>query len=374
MLGGCGGNQGEKDSGASNSTSDATTQDTTPIKIGFTSPLTGACAKGGQDMVNGAQMAVDAINAAGGISGRTVELMSEDDACEPQQAVQAANKLISQGVVAVVGYYCSGAANAALPVYDRAKTPIILAAATATNLTQQGYLNVFRIQGNTDQQGMVAAKTMLEGLKGKRIAIIRDNTSYSRGLAESTENWIKQIDPNASVTSEEITPGEKDFSSVVTQIKAFNPDNIYFTGYYAEGSIILKQLRTLGVKCQFLAGDANNDPTFVAVAGADAEGVIFTSPPMVEGLPAATKFIEDYKNRFNMVPAAYSVYSFDGVNLVLDAIKRANSTDGPALIDALRDTDNFKAITSDISFDEKGDLVEPGIVTLTIKDGVFVPY
>lgn len=368
-LGGCGAKQDDPSSG-----DDTNSQDKTPILIGFSVPLTGASAKGGQDMENGAQMAIDAINAAGGVSGRPVQLMAIDDGCEPQQAVQAGNKLVSQGVVAVVGYYCSGAANATLPVYDRAKMPVVLAAATATNLTHQGYQNIFRIQGNTDQQGMVAAKTMLEGLKAKKIAVINDNTTYSRGLAESTVNWLKQLDAAAVVQTEEITPGEKDFSSVVTKVKAFKPDAIYFTGYYAEGSIIIKQLHSLGVNAQFLAGDANNDPTFIAVAGADAEGVIFTSPPMVEGLPAASKFIEDYKTRYNMEPAAYAVYSYDGINLVVDALKRANSTEGTAVIDALRKTDNFVGITSTMSFDERGDLTTPGIVTLTIKDGKFVPY
>lgn len=351
-----------------------TSANDTPIQIGFSVPLTGSSAKGGQDMQNGAQMAVDAINAAGGVLGRTVKLMPEDDGCDPQQAVQAGNKLVSQGVVTVVGYYCSGAANATLPVYTKANIPVILAAATATNLTHQGYKNVFRIQGNTDQQGQVAAKTMLERLNSKKIAIINDNTTYSRGLAESTVTWIKQLNPNAAIESEEITPGEKDFSAAVTKIKAFNPDSIYFTGYYAEGSIVLKQLRAIGVKSQFLAGDANNDPTFVSVAGADAEGTIFTSPPMVEGMPAAAKFIDDYKKRFNTDPAAYAVYSWDGINLVVDAIKRANSTDGTALIDALKKTDNFKAITADIGFDQNGDLSTPGIVTLTIKNGKFVTY
>lgn len=369
VAAGCG-----KSNSGSNSSSNAPSQDTSPIKVGFSSPLTGGSAKGGQDMLNGAMIAVNEINAAGGVLGRKIELVSEDDGGEPQQAVQAANKLVGKGVSAVIGYYNSGAANACLPVYSKAGMPTILAAVSATNLTQQGFGNIVRIQGHNDQQGQVAAQTMLDKMSAKKIAVIQDNSSYSRGLAESAMKWAKQISPSIVAQLEEITPGEKDFSSVVTKIKALNPDAVYFTGYYAEGSILLKQMRALGIKAQFLAGDANNDPTFIQVAGSDAEGVIFTSPPMVEALPAAAKFIEDYKKQYNIEPGAYAVYSYDGVKLLADAIKRANSTESVALIKALRETKDFSGITSTMSFDEKGDLSKPGYITLKIEKGKFIPY
>lgn len=370
-VSGCGTGTSSTETGNKQGASSDTKQ---PILIGFSSPLTGSSAKGGQDMLNGAKLAMDEINAAGGILGRQIEIIEGDDACDPQQAVQAANKLVGKNVVAAVGYYCSGAANATLPVYQRAGTPVVLAAVSATNLTHQGFTNVFRIQGNNDQQGQVAAELMLNQLGGKKIAVVQDNTSYARGLAQSTVDWAKKTQSSATVDVEEITPGEKDFSAVVTKLKQFAPDATYFTGYYAEGSLLVKQMRNMGIKTPFLAGDANNDPAFASVAGSDAEGVIMTSPPMVETLPSAAKFISSYKNKYNADPGAYAVYAYDGINLIADAIKRANSTDKDKLITALKSTKDFKAITSTINFDSNGDLAKPGYLAVVLKQGKFVPY
>lgn len=365
---GCGTGKSVSDS------SSASSSDNKPIQIGFSSPLTGGSAQGGQDMLNGAKIAESEVNAAGGILGRQIQIVSEDDGGDPQQAVQAANKLVAGNVVGVVGYYNSGACNATLPVWNKAGMPTILAAVSATNLTHQGFKNIFRIQGNNDQQGQVAAEVMIKRLNAKKIVLVQDNTTYARGLAQSTLDWAKKTDSSVVVDVVEVTPGEKDFSTIVTKMKTLSADATYFTGYYAEGSLLLKQMRNLGIKTPFLAGDANNDPTFMSVAGADAEGVLMTSPPMVETLPAAAQFIDKYKKQFKIEPGAYAVYSYDGVMLVADAIKRANSTDKAKIIESLKNTKDFKAITSTINFDQNGDLSKPGYVAVVVKQGKFSPY
>lgn len=342
--------------------------------IGFSAPLTGQCAKSGEDMVNGAKLAIEEINAAGGVLGKTFELVVEDDGGDPTQAVQAANKLVSKDVDCAMGYYHSGACNPCLPVYNRAGTPVILCAVASTNLTRQGFENIVRIQGHNDQQGEVAARFMIENKKAKRIAIISDGTSSPRGQSESAVEWANKLDSDVELLVDQITPGEKDFASIVTKIKAFNPDAVFFTGFYAEGSIFLKQLRGMGVTCQYVVGDGNTDPSFIEVAGADAEGTVMTSPPMSESLPGSGEFIQKYTNKYGVGPAAYSVYCYDACYLLKDAITRANSTEKAEVIKALRATEGFEAITGTISFDENGDLTTPGYVLLVVKDGKFVPY
>lgn len=344
------------------------------ILVGISVPLTGSSAKGGQDMLNGAKMAEEELNQAGGILGKKIRLAVEDDAGDPQTSVAAANKLVSQGIIAVAGWYCSGAALASLPVYHEAGIPVILTGASATKLTQQGYKNVFRVLGHGEQQAQVAADAMVNKFNAKRIAILRDNTTYSTELAEKTKEEIGKISKSVEVQLEAIVPGEKDFTSVLTKVKSFGPDATYFTGYYGEGSLLVKQFKRLGIKGLFLAGDANNDPTFVEVAGNDAEGVIMTTPPMVEALPRAANYIKKYKEKFGFDPAAYSVYTYDGLMLLADAIKRAGTTESTTLIQALRETKDFPAITGKISFDEKGDLTRPGYVLVIVENGKFKPY
>jgi len=344
------------------------------IRVGFSAPLTGSYAQAGQDMVNGAQMAIDENNAAGGVLGKKLQLVAEDDGGDPTMAVQAANKLVSENVDAVEGYYSSGACNPCLPILAKAGLPVVLDAVEATILTHEGYTNIVRIQGYNAQQGQTMADFIANKLKANRVAIIQDGTASPREQAEVAATNLKTMNPNVQILTDQITPGEKDFSSTVTKIKGFNPDAVLFTGFYAEGSLLLKQLRDQGVKCQFIAGDGDGDPAFIQVAGADAEGVVMTTPPMTNSIPAAADFIQKYKSRFNVAPGAYAVYAYDGVNLLADAIKRANTTDKAAVIAALRSTKDFKAITGDISFDQNGDLTHSGYVLVQIKNGQFVPY
>lgn len=344
------------------------------IRIGFSAPLTGSYAQAGQDMVNGAQLAINEINAAGGVLGKKMELVAEDDGGDPTMAVQAANKIVSQNVDAAMGYYSSGACNPCLPILNKAGLPVILCAVAATILTHQGYTNVVRIQGYNAQQGKTMAEFIGSQLKAKRVAVIQDGTASPREQADVATTELKKIDPNIQLLSDQITPGEKDFSSTVTKIKGFNPDAVLFTGFYAEGSLLVKQLRGQGVTVQFVAGDGDGDPAFIKVAGADAEGVVMTSPPMTNSIPAAADFIQKYTKKFNAAPGAYSVYCYDAVNLLADALKRANTTDKAAVITALRGTTDLKAITGSISFDQNGDLTHSGYTLIQIKNGQFVPY
>jgi ABC-type branched-subunit amino acid transport system substrate-binding protein len=211
-------------------------------------------------------------------------------------------------------------------------------------------------------------------LKAKRIAIIHDNTVYAKGLADATKAALDAQSGVQVVFFDAVTPGEKDFSAVLTKVKSLSPDATYYTGYYPEGGLIAKQFQDLGVSGKFMAGDANNDPTFISEAGNASEGVFVTSTPLPQDQSTARAFIDRYKNRWNQDPGPYSALEYDAVNVVIDAIKRAGSADRAPIVRAIAATKNYKGATGAISFDRKGDRTSVLYITYIIKGGKFVPY
>jgi len=345
-----------------------------PIRIGVPVPLSGGNAKMGDDIAKAATLAAEEANAKGGLLGRKVEIMSFDDACDAQQSVTAAHKLLDAGVVAVAGGYCSSAAIPASAVYHDAGVAFVADASSNPKLTDQGFENVFRVIGRDDQQGPYAAGFMMKTLKAKRIAIIHDNTLYAKGLADATNAALTGRAGVQVVFFDAVTPGEKDFSAVLTKVKSLKPDVTYYTGYYPEGGLIAKQFKDLGVSGKFMAGDANNDPTFVSEAGNASEGVFVTSTPLPQDQATAKAFIDRYKKRWNQDPGPYSALEYDAVNVVLNAIKQSGSADRAAIVKAIAATKMYRGATGAISFDKKGDRTSVLYITYIIKDGKFVPY
>ena len=345
-----------------------------PIKIGVPVPLSGGNAKMGDDIAKAATLAAEETNAKGGLLGRKVEIMSFDDACDAQQSVTAAHKLLDAGVVAVAGGYCSSAAIPASAVYHDAGVAFVADASSNPKLTDQGFENVFRVIGRDDQQGPYAAGFMMKTLKAKRIAILHDNTLYAKGLADATNAALTGRAGVQVVFFDAVTPGEKDFSAVLTKVKSLKPDVTYYTGYYPEGGLIAKQFKDLGVSGKFMAGDANNDPTFVSEAGNASEGVFVTSTPLPQDQATAKAFIDRYKKRWNQDPGPYSALEYDAVNVVLNAIKQSGSADRAAIVKAIAATKTYRGATGAISFDKKGDRTSVLYITYIIKDGKFVPY
>jgi branched-chain amino acid transport system substrate-binding protein len=345
-----------------------------PIKIGVPVPLSGGNAKMGDDIAKAATLAAEEWNAKGGVLGRKVEIVSFDDACDAQQSVTAAHKLIDAGVVAVAGGYCSSAAIPASAVYHDAGVAFVADASSNPKLTDQGFENVFRVIGRDDQQGPYAAGFMLSKLHAKKIAIIHDNTVYAKGLADATRAALQGKPGVQIVFFDAITPGEKDFSAVLTKVKSLAPDVTYFTGYYPEGGLLAKQFKDLGVPGKFMAGDANNDPTFIKEAGSAAEGVYVTSTPLPQDMGTAKSFVERYKKRWNQDPGPYSALEYDAVNVVLNAIKTGGSTDRAKIIKAITATRAYSGATGKIGFDKKGDRNSVLYISYIIKDGKFVPF
>jgi len=366
VVAGCGAQQGGNTSSSGQGNQPAA-GDT--IKIGLPLPMTGSEATYGKDMENAIKLAVDEINAKGGINGKKIETVTGDDACDPQQATAAANKLVSAGVVAVVGGYCSGAVVPTLTIYNEKNIPYVVTAANSSKIAQQNPGNTFEINGTAVHQTQKAVE-LFKKLGAKNVAIVEQGDAYSADLAKQTEDALKAA--GVTVAAHEVTnKGEQDFSSLVTRLVSKKVDLVFWTAYYADGGLLIKQLRTGGYQGNIVVGDGSSDPKLTQVAGAAGEGVYVLSPPVAEYLPAAKQFADNYKAKFNQSPGAYAPLAYDGMNLMADAIKRANSTDGKAILKALADTKDFKGLAGTINFAADKTLKESNFIVLQIKNGKF---
>jgi ABC-type branched-subunit amino acid transport system substrate-binding protein len=359
-LVGCSAGGGTK-SGGSSATGD--------ILIGSALPLTGSEAKMGKDMNNAIQMAIDEINAKGGVLGRKLKLEQQDDPCEAQQAVAAANKLVSQGVVAAVSGYCSGSFLATEKVYNDAKIGVVVPAANASSLTEQKFASVNLMNPTNKDQARTAADYILNVWKGKKVAIIHDNSAFAKELGDLTKAALQG---KAEVVAfEAITKGEKDFSATLTAIKAKNPDVIDWTGYYAEGGLIIKQARALGMTAKIMVPDGSNDPTLIEIAGAQAaEGVANTTTPSAADFEGTKDWIPQYKQKFGE-PGPYSAQAYDATYIVAEAIKKAGSTDREAVQKAIRAI-QYNGLTGKVAFDENGNRQNGQFIVQLVQSGKFV--
>jgi branched-chain amino acid transport system substrate-binding protein len=349
------------------------------IKIGLEGPMTGDYALEGQGFEKALKLLVDQANAAGGINGQKVELLVEDDKGDPKEASLVADRLASKKIMAVIGAYNSGATEPASAIYNRENILHITPSSTATRLTQKGYQNFFRTAFLDDRQGLFAADYLTKVQNAKNIAILHDNSTYAQGLAEWTKKYLEERGAKV-VFYDAINPKDTDFTATLTKIKAANPDAIYFTGYYAQGGLLLKQAPQVGLKTQWLGGNAMNNPDLIKIAGLDnAKGVIVTTEPLPSDLdyPEAKKFIADYKAKYGAAPdSVWTVMAADAFRVIEQAIKATKSTDPKKLAEYLhKDFKNFPGITGPIlGFDEKGDRNGTIHKAYIINDkGEFVP-
>jgi ABC-type branched-subunit amino acid transport system substrate-binding protein len=344
------------------------------ILIGVPVPVSGDYASAGKDIYQGAQLAAADINGKGGINGAKIQLVEADDACSAQVGAQAAQKLISQGVVAVAGGYCSSAALPELGAFHRVNIPYVMDSSTNPQLTEQGFPEAFRTIGRDDQQGPFAAKYISGFLQAKTAAVINDNTTYAKGLADATVAALKSDNVNV-VFNDAITPGQSDYTPVLTRVKTANPDVIYYTGYFSEAALLVKQAREkLGMTNTFMGGDATNDPTLLATAGAAAEGMQITTAPLAQFLGSAgQQYVTNYQKKFGAAPGAYSVYEYDAVEVLAKAMQAAGSTKSSDVVKALPGV-KYTGITGDISFNSKGDRASAVYITIIVKNGQFAAY
>lgn len=339
------------------------------IKVGIMVPTTGSEATYGKDMENAIKMAVDELNAKGGALGQKFTTVTADDGCDPQMATAAASKLVASGVDAVVGGYCSGATLPTLKIYADAGVPIVIPAANSTKFIDLNPGNAFLINAIGTYQ-VDTAVDLFKKQGVKKIAIIHQGDGYSEDLASLTKKrWTEM--GNEVVAFEVVNKGEQDNSALVTRIKSKAPDLVFWTAYYADGALVIKQLRSGGYKGKITVGDGSTDAKLVEIAGKAADGVYALANPLPEFLTEGKKFIQDYKTKFKVNPGPYSALSYDAMNLLADAIKRAGATDKKTVAAALKTTKEFKGISGPVSFTDKNLLARSNFVVLVVKDKKF---
>ncbi|OGA30565.1 MAG: branched chain amino acid ABC transporter substrate-binding protein [Betaproteobacteria bacterium RIFCSPLOWO2_02_FULL_68_150] len=343
------------------------------IKIGHVGPLTGGIAHLGKDNENGARLAVEQANEAKiKIDGKDTKFVffAEDDQADPKVGTTVAQKLVDAKVAGVVGHLNSGTSIPASDIYNKAGIPVISGSATNPKLTEQGFKVQFRVVGRDDQQGPAIASYLAATRKPKLVAVIDDATAYGEGIANEVEKTLK-------AAHIKVLPREKgndkttDWKAILTKLKGKNPDAVFYGGMDATGGPLLKQGRELGVKAVFSFGDGACTDEMTKLAGAAADGLLCSQagiPPQA----ADKKFTEAYKKRFNADPILYAPFTYDGANLLIEAMKKANSADPAKYLPELAKID-FTGATGKIAFDAKGDRKDAEMTIFTMKGGKLAP-
>lgn len=337
------------------------------VKLAVVGPITGPNAAFGAQLKNGAEQAVEDINAAGGIMGQKIVLSFGDDASDPKQGVSVANKLASEGVKMVVGHFNSGVSIPSSEVYQEAGIVEITPASTNPKFTERNMWNTFRTCGRDDQQGEVAGTYLSTHFKGKKVAIVHDKTPYGKGLADETQKSMNKKGLK-EVLYEGINTGEKDFSALVSKLKQANIDVIYYGGLHTEAGLIIRQMRDQGLKAPMMSGDGITDKEFVQIAGPGAEGTYMTFGPDARKNPGAKDVVARFKAK-NIDPEAYTLYSYAAVQILKQAAEEAKSMDGKKIADVMHSGRVFKTVIGDISYDKKGDITRPDYVMYVWKKG-----
>ena len=339
------------------------------MDIGVQVPTTGSEATYGQDMINAVQIAIDEINAEGGLLGEDLAIVTGDTACDPQQSVNAASRLVSAGVVGVVGGYCSGATLPTLQIYGDANIPFVIAAANSTQLIPENPGNAFMINSTGADQATKAVE-FLSGQGAESIAIVDQGDAYSQDLADLTGTAWEEAGYTVAAR-ETVNRGEQDYSAIVTNIRSANPDAVFWTAYFADGGLLIRQLRQAGYQGMIAVGDGSNSPQLFEIAGQAAEGVFAFSNPTADFLPQAAEFAATYTEEFGNAPGPYAPLAYDGMKLLAWAIEEAGSTEPDAIIEALASADGQEWLAGPISFNEDNTLARSNFIVLEGQGGAW---
>lgn len=336
--------------------------------IATAGPMTGQYATFGEQMRNGAELAVADLNAAGGILGEEVELRIGDDACDPRQAVSVANQFVNDEVVFVAGHFCSGSSIPASQVYTEEGILQISPASTNPALTDEGGDNVFRVCGRDDQQGSIAAAYIAEVFPDANIAIVHDRTAYGKGLADAMRDALNALGVQ-EVMYQAYTAGESDYSALVTRLNREAIDVLYVGGYHTEAGLMVRQMREQGMETQLISGDALVTDEFWAITGDAGEGTLMTFGPDPRQFPAAAEVVERFRAQ-GIEPEGYTLYTYAAIQAYSQAVETAGSTDLDAVIAALREG-SFDTVIGDLSFNDNGDIEQPAYVFYEWEDGTY---
>ena len=342
------------------------------VKLGVAGAQSGDLASYGLPTVNAAKLVVDQVNAKGGINGKKIELLIEDDVCKPEIATNTATKLVSEGVKIVLGHICSGATKAALPIYKNAGVLVMSPSATSPELTESGeYPYFFRTIAPDDAQAKLDVEFTLNVLKLKKIAIVHDKGDYGKGFAEFAKKFIDESGKGQAVLFEGVTPGAVDYSAIVQKIKQSGAEAVMFGGYHPEASKIVGMMRKKRLTLAFISDDGVKDNTFIQVAGQDAEGVYASGPRDTSSNPIAREAVEAHRKAFKSDPGAFYDNAYSAALVLMNAIKKAGD-ENPDDLKKVLQTDKVDTPIGKISFDAKGDAIGAGFSIYQVKNGQFV--
>lgn len=353
----------------------ALAQSTKEVKIGFAAALSGAQGHYGKDMEYAAKVAIDEANAKNlQIRGQAVKfkLVSEDDQADPKTGAAAAQRLVDNGVVAVVGHFNSGTSIPASRIYNAAGIPQVSPTATNTTLTNQGYKNVFRVINSDAQLGSYAGKYAVAGKEFKRIAIVDDRTAFGQGMADQFEKAVKAT--NGTIVAREFTTDKAvDFTSILTRLRGMQVDMIFFGGQDGQAGPMAKQMKQLGMRATLMGGGGFRNNHFIQSAGTGAEGTLSWDYGLpLSKMPGGKVLITRMKERYNVEPEDFAPFSYDATWAIIHAIVKANSADPKEFLPALAAIE-FDGITGRIKFDARGDLINPPATLFEVRGNAWIP-
>jgi branched-chain amino acid transport system substrate-binding protein len=342
------------------------------IKLGVAGPITGGSAAFGAQLKQGVEQAVADINAAGGILGQKIVVSVGDDRADPKEGVSVANKFVGDGIKFVIGHFNSGVTMPASEVYNENGMLMISPSATNPKVTERKLWNVFRTCGRDDQQGGIAGDILAKRFKGKRVAFVHDKTTYGQGLAEETRKAMNAKGLK-EVFFEGVNKDDKDFSALVSKLKAAKPNVVYWGGLHDTGGLILRQMSDGGLKAPMMGGDGITDDEFAAIAGPAAVGTLMTFSPDPRTNPANKKIVEVFRKK-GFEPQAYTLYSYAAVQILKQAAEQAKSLDSKKIAEVMHSGKAFKTVLGDITYDKNGDVSNDGYLVAGKKKDRYVLY
>ncbi len=339
------------------------------ILIAAVGPMSGQYAGYGQELLWGAEMAVIHINKKGGILGEKVRLVISDDACDAKQAVAVANKVVEDGVLFVAGHMCSHSSIPAAKIYEKARVLMISPASTSPQLTDEGGSQVFRVCGRDDQQGIVAGDYLADEWAGKKIAILHDDSTYGKGLADATKKQLNQRGITEAMY-EVYKPGKADYSTVIAKMQAVGIEVVYIGGYSTEAGLMIRQASEQGYPVQLVGGDGLTNEDFWQIADSAGEGTLVTFGPDPRNNLAADSAVATFRSQ-GFEPVGYTLYAYAAVQVWAQAVENAGTTNLNSVINYLQNHE-FDTVLGSIEFDSKGDVTIPGYVWYVWKNGRYV--
>jgi branched-chain amino acid transport system substrate-binding protein len=341
------------------------------LTIAVVGPMTGPVATIGEQQRRGGETAAALINEAGGINGRKVKIVVEDDACDPKQAVTVANRMVANRVKFVAGHACSGSSIPAADVY--AENNILMMSPASSNpvLTEKGNPTIMRLYGRDDAQGAFIGPWIAKRYAGKKIAVLHDKSAYGRGLATVVQESMKKAGAT-EVLFDGLNAGEKDYSAVVSKLKSLGAEVVYFGGYHTEAGLIRRQGADQGYNPVLIMGDSIATAEFWAVSGPAGEGTIFTFPTDPRRSPTAVKALEQFKAQ-KYEPEGFTLFSYAVVQTIAAGVERAGSDDPAKVAKALKEGGPISTVLGPIQFDAKGDIKDPSYDINLWHEGKYAP-